>query len=102
MPEITEIFILKVKDPKRADVLREVARADFLKIDGVDSWNTYRSTDTDRPTLYAEIYRFRDYEAAKRITPSFATREATKAYLKEVDEILVGQYFQEHMMDKNT
>ena len=99
MPEITEIFILKVKDPKRADVLREAARTDFLKIDGVDSWKTYMSTDKDRPTLYAEIYQFHDYEAAKRITPSFATREATKAYLEEVDEILVGQYFQEHTTD---
>lgn len=95
MAEITEIFILKMKDPERAAPLREAARADFLSVDGVDSWRTYVTTDVERPTLFAEVYTFPDHETAKRVTPTFATREASKAFLSEVEEIVVGQYFTE-------
>lgn len=95
MSEITEIFVLKMKDPERAKAVREAARADFLSVDGVESWKTYVTTAKDRPTLFAEIYTFPDHETATRVTPTFATREATKALLAEIDEILVGQYFTE-------
>ena len=95
MSKITEIFVLKMKDPKRAESVREKARRDFLSIEGVDSWKTFVTTSKDRPTLFAEIYEFPDHETAKRITPTFATREATKAFLAEIDEIVVGQYFTE-------
>ncbi|WP_262694444.1 hypothetical protein [Kordiimonas aquimaris] len=95
MQKITEIFILKMKDPKRAEVVREAARADFLSVDGVEAWKTYVTTAKDRPTLFAEIYEFPDHETAKRVTPTFATRDATKAFLAEIDEIIVGQYFTE-------
>lgn len=95
MSKITEIFVLKMKDPARAEVVREAARADFLSVEGVDSWKTFVTTAKDRPTLFAEIYEFPDHETAKRVTPTFATREATKAFLAEIDEIIVGQYFTE-------
>lgn len=96
MTQITEIFVLKMKDSERLDSIREKARADFLSIDGVDSWKTYITTDRKRPTLFAEIYTFPDYETAKRVTPKFAERELTKAFLAEIDEIVVGQYFTEY------
>lgn len=96
MTQITEIFVLKMKDSERVDSIREKARADFLSIDGVDSWKTYITTDPKRPTLFAEIYTFPDYETAKRVTPQFAERELTKAFLSEIDEVLVGQYFTDY------
>lgn len=96
MAEITEIFVLKMKDPKRAEAIRERAREDFTALPGVAAWKTYVTTASDRPTLYAEIYTFADYDTAKSVTPQFAKREATKAFLSEIDEILVGQYFTEH------
>lgn len=96
MTEITEIFVLKMKDPKRADAIRERARKDFTGLEGVTSWKTYMTTDTERPTLFAEIYTFPDYATAKAVTPQFAERDATKLFLAEVDEILVGQYFSEY------
>ena len=96
MSEITEIFILKMKDPKRADAIREQAREDFTALEGVTSWKTYVTTDPDSPTLYAEIYTFPDNDTAKGVTPQFAERDATKAFLAEVDEIIVGQYFTEY------
>jgi len=100
MAVITEIFVMSMKNPERADAVREAARADFLSIDGVDSWKTYITTAKDRPTLFAEIYTFPDYETAKRVTPQFAERELTKAFLAEVDELLVGQYFTEYQPQK--
>lgn len=96
MPEITEIFVMTMKDPDRSDPIRERARTDFLSLDGVTSWRTYVTTDPNRPTLFAEIYTFPDHATAKSVTPQFAERELTKAFLAEVDEILVGQYFTEH------
>jgi len=96
MAVITEIFILKMKDPTQADTVRERAREDFLSIEGVHSWTTYVTTDTSRPTLFAEVYTFPDYDTAKKVTPQFALREPTKAFLEEIDEVLVGQYFTEH------
>ncbi len=93
MAEITEIFVLKMKDVHRADAIRERAREDFTSLDGVISWQTFVTTDPDRPTLFAEIYTFPDDDTARAVTPQFAEREATKAFLNEVDEILVGQYF---------
>ncbi len=96
MAEITEIFVMTMKDPARADAIREAARADFTNLEGVTSWKTYVTTDLNRPTLFAEIYTFPDYETAKNVTPQFATRDATKAFLAEVDEMLVGQYFTEY------
>lgn len=96
MPEITEIFVLKMKDPDRVDEIRERARADFLSVEGVTSWKTYVTTNPDRPTLFAEIYTFPDAATAKKVTPQFAQRDLTRAFLAEIDEILVGQYFTEH------
>lgn len=96
MAEITEIFILKMKDPEQADAIRERAREDFTALEGVTSWKTYVTTDTERPTLFAEIYTFPDYDTAKGVTPQFAERDATKAFLAEIDEVLVGQYFTEY------
>lgn len=97
MAQITEIFVLKMKDPERADAIRERAREDFTALEGVTSWKTYVTTNPDRPTLFAEIYTFPDEETAKRITPQFSERELTQAFLAEIDEILVGQYFTEHV-----
>lgn len=97
MSEITEIFIMTMKNPDRADAIREAARADFTSLDGVTSWKTYITTDPDRPTLFAEIYTFPDYATAKKVTPQFATRAATQAFLAEVDEMKVGQYFTEYV-----
>ncbi len=96
MSEITEIFVLALKDPARADAVRERARADYLSLDGVSSWKTYVTTDPNRPTLFAEVYRYPSAEVAKQVTPQFAEREPTKAFLAEVDQVLVGQYFTEH------
>lgn len=96
MPEITEIFVLKMKDPDGADAIRERARADFLSVEGVTSWKTYVTISQDRPTLFTEIYTFPDVATAKKVTPQFAERDLTKAFLAEIDEILVGQYFTEH------
>ena len=97
MAEITEIFVLKMKDPKRADLIRERAREDFTSLEGVTSWKTYVTTSPDKPTLFAEIYTFPDEATAKRVTPQFATREPTQAFLAEIEEILVGQYFSEYL-----
>ncbi len=96
MSEITEIFVLTMKDPKRADAIRERARADFTALEGVTSWKTYVTNDPNRPTLFAEIYTFPDHNTAKGVTPQFSQREATKAFLAEIDEVLVGQYFTEY------
>ncbi len=96
MAEITEIFVLKMKDPKRAEAIRERAREDFTALDGVTSWKTYVTTDSERATLFAEIYTFPDNETAKLVTPQFAVRELCVAFLNEVDEVIVGQYFTEH------
>jgi hypothetical protein len=94
MTEITEIFVMTMKDQgARVDKIREAARKDFLSLDGVTSWKTYITTDKNRPTLYAEIYTFPDSDTAKKVTPQFALRDATKTFLAEVDELLVGQYF---------
>lgn len=94
---ITEIFVMTMKDADRADAVRERARADFLSLDGVDSWRTFVTIHPDKPTLFAEIYEFPNEETARQVTPEFAKREATKAFLAEVDEMLVGQYFVEHV-----
>jgi len=96
MTVITEIFVMTMKDSKRAEIIRERARKDFTALDGVLSWKTYITTDPSRPTLFAEIYTFPDQATAKSVTPQFALRDATKAFLAEVDEILVGQYFTEY------
>lgn len=97
MAEITEIFVLKMKDPQRAAAIRERARADFTSLEGVTSWKTYVTTSPDRPTLFAEIYTFPNEETAKRVTPQFSERELTQAFLAEIEEMLVGQYFTEYL-----
>ena len=96
MSEITEIFILKMKDSENLDAIRERARNDFTALKGVTSWKTYVTTDPGRPTLFAEIYTFPDHATAKSVTPKFAERELTKEFLAEIDEIVVGQYFTEY------
>ena len=98
MTEITEIFVVAMKDPERADEISERARADFTSIEGVTSWKTYVTTDLNRPTLFAEIYTFPDHGTAKRVPPQFAKRELTRAFLAEIDEIIVGQYFTEFQL----
>ena len=100
MSEITEIFVLKMKDPERAAAVREAARADFLGLEGVESWRTFVTINPDKPTLFAEIYRFPDEQTARRVTPEFAKRPATVAFLDEIEEILVGQYFVEVLGEK--
>ncbi|WP_415400888.1 hypothetical protein [Tateyamaria sp. SN3-11] len=96
MAEITEIFILKMKEGAHVDAIREAARADYVALDGVTSWETLVTTDQSRPTLYAEIYTYPDYETAKRVTPQFAQLSSTKAFLAEIDEAVVGQFFTAH------
>jgi len=96
MAEITEIFVLKMKDLEQADAIRERAREAFTKLEGVTSWKTYVTTNPERPTLFAEIYTFPDHDTAKRVTSQFSKLESTKAFLAEIDEILVGQYFTEY------
>jgi len=96
MKKITEIFILKMKESARTDKIREEAREDFLSLEGVESWETYVTTDPNKPTLFAEIYTFPNEETAKQVTPEFAKRQPTKAFLEEIDEIIVGQYFTKH------
>ena len=96
MPKITEIFILKMKEGDDVDAIREAARADFVALDGVTSWETLITTDQSRDTLYADIFTFPDHETAKRVTPQFAERLATKAFLGQIDEMIVGQFFTAH------
>ncbi len=97
MATITEIFVLKMKHPERADAIRERARADFTALAGVTSWKTYVTTSPELPTLFAEVITFPDHDTAKRLTPQFAKRAATKALLAEIDEIVVGQFFTDHV-----
>lgn len=96
MSKITEIFILKMKKGDDVDAIREAARADFVALEGVTSWETLVTTDQSRQTLYADIFTFPDYETAKRVTPQFAERPATKAFLGQIDEMIVGQFFITH------
>ena len=96
MSKITEIFILKMKEGTEVDAIRETARADFVALDGVTSWETLVTTDQSRQTLYADIFTFPDHETAKRVTPQFAKRPATKAFLAQIEEIVVGQFFVAH------
>ncbi len=95
MGKITEIFILKMKDTEKAASVRREAKEDFLSLDGVESWKTYTTTDKSKPQLFAEVYTFPDYDTAKGVTPEFAKRPKTQAFLAEVEEIVVGQYFTE-------
>lgn len=95
MGKITEIFILKMKDPEKAALARSEAKKDFLSLEGVETWRTYTTTDKSKPQLFAEVYTFPDYDTAKNVTPEFAKREKTKAFLEEIEEIVVGQYFTE-------
>ncbi|MDO6728240.1 hypothetical protein Q4544_14970 [Cognatishimia sp. 1_MG-2023] len=96
MSKISEIFVLKMKDTDQLDAIRETARKDFVSIEGVSSWETLVSTDTSRPTLYTEIFTFPDHATAKKVTPMFAERPATQAFLGQIDEIIVGQFFTTH------
>ncbi|WP_299738852.1 hypothetical protein [uncultured Roseobacter sp.] len=93
MSKITEIFVLKMKEGPEVDAIREAARADFVALEGVTSWETLVTTDPSRQTLYADIFTFPDYETAKRVTPQFAQRPATKAFLGQIEEMIVGQFF---------
>ncbi|MEP2784726.1 MAG: hypothetical protein ABJO67_16875 [Pseudoruegeria sp.] len=95
MAEITEIFILKMKEGSHVEEIREAARADFVALDGVTSWKTLVTTDQSRQALYADIFTFPDHETAMRVTPQFAERPATKAFLGEIEEMVVGQFFAE-------
>lgn len=97
MTEITEIFVLKMKQGTNAENVREAAREDFVALEGVTSWETFVSTDKSRPALYAEIFKFPDHQTAKKVTPQFAQRPATKAFLEEIEEMIVGQFFQRHV-----
>ncbi len=96
MTPITEIFILKMKDDPQIDAIREVARKDFVALDGVTSWETLVTTDQSRQPLYADIFTFPDHETAKRVTPEFAKRPATQAFLGQIEEMIVGQFFAPH------
>ncbi|MEO1554893.1 MAG: hypothetical protein AAFS01_00560 [Pseudomonadota bacterium] len=96
MTKITEIFILKMKEGAHVDAVREAARADFVALDGVTSWETLVSTDPSRQTLHADIFTFPDHDTAKKVTPQFAQRPATQAFLAEIDEMIVGQFFKSH------
>lgn len=96
MTTITEIFILKMKDDPQIDAIREAARKDFVALDGVTSWETLVTTDQSRQTLYADIFTFPDHETAKRVTPEFAKRPATQAFLGQIEEMVVGQFFATH------
>lgn len=96
MTTITEIFILKMKEGPDVDAIREAAREDFLALEGVTSWETLVTTDRSRQTLYADIFTFPDHETARRVTPQFAVRPATKAFLGQIEEIVVGQFFTAH------
>ncbi|NET33192.1 MAG: hypothetical protein F6K19_14430 [Cyanothece sp. SIO1E1] len=101
MSEITEIFIVKLKNPARAVAIRERARADFLGIEGVKSWQTLKSTNPNKATLFAEIFTFTDLETAQRIGPTFGERPMTKAFQHEIAEMLVGQCFAELSTSNN-
>lgn len=96
MSEITELFIVKMKENAGVDTVREAARADFVALEGVTSWETLVTTDPSRDTLYADIFTFPDHETAKRVTPEFAKRPATQAFLGQIDEMIVGQFFKAH------
>jgi len=96
MATITEIFVLKMKEGAHVDAIREAAREDFVSLDGVTSWETLVSIDPSRPTLYADIFTFPDHDTAKKVTPQFAERPATQAFLAEIEEMVVGQFFTAH------
>ncbi|WP_306141798.1 hypothetical protein [Roseibium sp. MMSF_3412] len=95
MPEITEIFVLKMKDADRVAPIRERARDDYLSLDGITSWKTFVTTDEERPTLFTEVYTYPDVESAKQVTAQFSKRPATQAYLAEIEDVIVGQWFTE-------
>lgn len=96
MSKITEIFILKMKESPEVDAIREAARADFVALEGVTSWETLVTIDQSRQTLYADVFTFPDHETAKRVTPQFAERPATQAFLGQIEEMIVGQFFTTH------
>ena len=96
MTMITEIFVLKMKEGAEVGAIREAARADFVALEGVTSWETLVTSDPSRDTLYADIFTFPDHETAKRVTPQFAERPATKAFLGQIEEVIVGQFFKTH------
>ncbi|WP_299153775.1 hypothetical protein [uncultured Tateyamaria sp.] len=96
MSKITEIFILKMKENSEVDAIREAARADFTALEGVTSWETLVTMDQSRQTLYADVFTFPDYETARRVTPQFAERPATKAFLGQIEEMIIGQFFTAH------
>jgi len=94
--EITEIFVMTMKDAARADAVRERACNELMSLDSVDSWRSVLSIHPEKQTLFAKIYEFTNEEAAHRETGQFAQRTGTKATLAEIDELLVGQHFVEH------
>lgn len=96
MTTITEIFVLKMKEGPHVDAVREAARQDFVALEGVTSWETLVSVDPSKPTLYTDIFTFPDHETAKRVTPQFAERPATQAFLDQIEEMVVGQFFTAH------
>lgn len=95
MSEITEIFVLKMKDADRAAPIRERARADYLSLAGITSWKTFVTADEDRSTLFTEAYTYPDVESAKRVTAQFSKLPATQAFLAEIEDVIVGQWFTE-------
>ena len=95
MPELKELFVLRLKNSDDAKAKRDIAREDFLQLDGVMSWRTYATTDAKRPQLFAEVFTYKDETSARAAMPQFAERPATRAFLGEVEEILVGGLFSE-------
>lgn len=96
MTEVTEIFVLKMKDNPRLDAIREKAREAFTALDGVTSWETLVTHDPSRETLYTEIYSFPNVETAERVAAMFSELPETQKFLAEIGEIIVGRFFVPH------
>ena len=93
MNGIVEFFVIRLSDEDTAGQVRNAARPVFCALEGVRDWRTYRSVGTDRPTLFVEAFMFDDPDSAKAAGARFSELDETKAFLGQIEEILVGQHF---------
>ncbi|WP_411892755.1 hypothetical protein [Yoonia sp. SDW83-1] len=93
MSEITEFFVVRLSDEIAAKDARAIARPVFCELAGVKDWQTYKSTAVDRPTLFIEAFTFQNTGTAKAAGAQFSILDETKAFLSQIEEMIVGQHF---------
>ncbi len=101
MTSITEFFVVRLLDEEAAAHARDSARPVFCALEGVQDWRTYRSVAKDRPTLFVEAYTFDSAETAKAAGAQFSELAETKAFLGQIEEMLVGQHFVDITKEKS-